>query len=113
MKKLLLFTILSAFMVNVSSVLAADPKNDKNDSKKPVKVEKQSKLSEAEVQVLLARIDEIKSMDFKSLSVKEKKDLRREIRDIRDQLSMNSDGFNIYIGGGALIVIIILLILLL
>lgn len=73
----------------------------------------QAKLSDAEVQVLLARLDEIKSMDLKSLTVKEKKDLRKEVRDIRDKLSMNSDGFSIYIGGGALIVIIILLILLL
>jgi hypothetical protein len=114
MKKLLLFTFLSAFMVNLSLIQAAGNMNDKSTKKNPVKVEKQqAKLSDAEVQVLLARLDEIKSMDLKSLTVKEKKDLRKEVRDIRDKLSMNSDGFSIYIGGGALIVIIILLILLL
>jgi len=65
----------------------------------------------AEAQVLLSRLDEIKSMDKSNLSSGEKKELRKEVRAIKGNLkTMGNDG--VYISAGALIVIVLLLILL-
>ena len=57
------------------------------------------------------RIEEIKTMDKSKLSKSEKKALKREVREIRDEAKALSGGF--YISVGALLVIILLLILLL
>jgi seryl-tRNA synthetase len=103
-----------AFLLNVATVQAADPKKKKGDNKETVKAEKQmQKLSDTEIQALVARINEIKQMDVKALPAKQKRELRREVRNIKDNLKQNAEGFSIYIGGGAVLIIIILLILLL
>lgn len=112
MKKIFLMALVSAFLLNVATLQAADPKKKKGDNKESVQVKKeQQKLSDEEVQAMVARIDEIDKMDKKALTAKERRDLRREVRDIKDKVNQNADG--IYIGGGALLVVIILLILLL
>jgi len=61
--------------------------------------------------VLVNRLHEIKAMDASSLSAPEKKELRKEVRSIKQQLS--DIGGGVYISVGALILIIILLIILL
>lgn len=114
MKRIFIISILSALIFTTTIVHAAPPTAIKSDKKETPKVEKkQQKLSETDVKQMVARIEEIKKMDIKSLPAKERKELRREVRTIRDNLNQNADGFSIYIGGGALLVIIILLILLL
>jgi hypothetical protein len=60
---------------------------------------------------LLLRLDEIKSLSKTNLSSPEKRELRKEVRSIRQQLTTLGGG--IYISAGALIVIVILLIILL
>lgn len=61
--------------------------------------------------VLLARLDEIKAMDKSSMTHAEKKELRKEVRTIKAELSSSNNG--IYLSVGAIIIIILLLILLL
>lgn len=64
----------------------------------------------AKAQVLLNRVEEIRLMNKTNLSPAEKKEMRKELRSIREQLKDLSGG--VYISAGALIVILILLIIL-
>ncbi len=111
MKKILLFTIVGALMISFSTLQAADPVKVKKDKKESVKVNKEQKLSETEIQVLVTRIEEINNMDKSTLTAREKRDLRKEVRDIKDKVNKNAEG--IYIGGGVLLVVIIVLLVLL
>jgi hypothetical protein len=65
----------------------------------------------AEATTLLARLDEISSIDKSNLRPPERKELRKEVRSIKRQLKANSGG--VYISVGTLLLVIILLILLL
>jgi malate/lactate dehydrogenase len=61
-------------------------------------------------QPLLQRLQEIKEMDKSHLTKSEKKDLRKEVKNIREQLKASK---GIYLSVGAIIIIVLLLILLL
>ena len=65
----------------------------------------------AEVKALLMRLDEINAMDKSDLKSPEKKDLRVEVRSIKQQLSELGDG--LYLSVGAIVIILLLLIILL
>ncbi len=62
-------------------------------------------------QKLINRLEEIKSMDLKSLTRKERKELKHEVKSIQRELHTNSSG--VYISVGAIIIILLLLILIL
>jgi hypothetical protein len=62
-----------------------------------------------EVSVILARLDEIKSMDFSSMTKAEKKNLRQEVRDLKREARALSGG--VYLSAGAIIIILLILIL--
>lgn len=65
----------------------------------------------AEVKALLLRLDEINVMDKKDLNAPEKRELRKEVRNIKSQLSEIGDG--LYLSVGAIVIILLLLIILL
>lgn len=65
----------------------------------------------AEAEVLLSRLEEINEMDKSDLSRAEKRELRKEVRQIDKALTLNGGG--VYLSVGALILVILLLILLL
>ena len=60
---------------------------------------------------LTNRLEEIKAMDASTLSRKEKRELKREVKAIQHQQHTNSGG--VYISVGAAIIIVLLLIILL
>ncbi|UQD57203.1 hypothetical protein [Flavobacterium sp. K5-23] len=64
----------------------------------------------AEVQKMLDRLEEIKEIDKSSLTRVEKKELRKEVKEIKTNL--RSSGNGLYLSIGAIIIIILLLILL-
>ncbi len=64
----------------------------------------------AHVQTMLNRIDEIKEMDRSELSRAERKELRKEVREINKELRATGNG--VYISVGALIIILLLIIIL-
>lgn len=66
----------------------------------------------ARVEVLTNRLNEIKAMDIKSMSGKEKRVLRKEVRSIEKEIKQTNDS-GVYISVGAIIIILILLIVLL
>lgn len=113
MKRIFLLTILAALFLGVSQSYAVAPLNKKANYTIEEPVKKSEKLSEAEVQKMVARINEIKSKDLKSLPASERRELRKEVREIRDKLNKNADGFSVYIGGGVILIVIVVLLLLL
>lgn len=66
----------------------------------------------ARVEVLTNRLEEIKAMDIKSMSRKEKRVLRREVKSIEKEMKQINEG-GVYISVGGIIIILLLLILLL
>lgn len=60
---------------------------------------------------IVNRVDEIKSMDKSDLSRAEKKELRKELRELKSQA--RAIGGGVYLSVGAIIIIILLLILIL
>ncbi|MFN6944157.1 MAG: hypothetical protein ACK4ND_04350 [Cytophagaceae bacterium] len=62
---------------------------------------------------LMDRLEEIKAIDKSDLTKEEKKELRKEIKGIKQDLKAQGGGAGIYISGGALLLAIILLIILL
>lgn len=63
------------------------------------------------IEVLNARLLEINSLNLNSLTKVEKRELRKEVRNIDKEVKQNYSG-GIYISGAALLIIIILIILL-
>lgn len=61
--------------------------------------------------VLLNRLDEINALDKSDLSSLEKKEMRKEVRAVKEELKATGGG--VYLSVGALILVIILLIVLL
>ena len=79
--------------------------------KTPTTIEATSKEVPAEVQLKLDRLEEIKEMDKSAMSRAEKKELRKEVKEIKADLKSTGNG--VYLSVGAIIIIILLLILLL
>ncbi len=71
---------------------------------------KENKLNSEEINCLKNRVEEISKMDKSSLNSTEKRELRNELKGIRESVR-RSDGV-IYIGGGTLLLIILIIIIL-
>ena len=61
---------------------------------------------------LVDRLEEIKALDVRAMSKKEKKELRAEVKSIKREMRQINDG-GVYISIGGIIIILLLLILLL
>jgi hypothetical protein len=111
MKKIILFTLMMIFTLGASTAFAtiSDSKTKTDNLAVPVKAE--NKLSEEELSRLTKRVEEIRDMDKTNMTVKEKRGLKKELKEIKS--NVRKDGGGVYIGVGTLILIIILLIVLL
>jgi hypothetical protein len=65
----------------------------------------------AKSEVLILRLNEIKSMDKSTMTSAEKKTLRNEVKTIKQEIAKTSGG--VYLSVGAILLIVLLLILLL
>jgi hypothetical protein len=65
----------------------------------------------AEAKTLTMRLENIRAMDKSELNASERRELRREVREIKERL--RDIGGGVYLSAAALIIIILLLILLL
>jgi len=65
----------------------------------------------ANVKIMLDRLEEIKKMDKSNLKSAERKELRKEVREIKTNLKSTGNG--VYLSVGAIIIVILLLILIL
>ena len=99
MKKIL--TILALFL-SVQFVNATSEK----DPKKELTEAQQIRLAEME-----ERLEEIKAMDFKSMSKDEIKSVRSEMKEMKEEAKKAGNG--VYLSVGAIIIILLILILVL
>ena len=110
MKRTIFFGILMIFMMSASMAFAGKNNLKSTSENSAVTVITDNKLSAAEVTTLTARVDEIRNMDKSNMTVTEKRELRKELKGIKE--NVRRDGGVIYIGGGTILLIVILIILL-
>lgn len=70
----------------------------------------ENKLTAEEVNAMTKRVEEIRDMDKTDMTVTEKRELKKELKETKENI--RKDGGYIYIGTGTVILIIILLLLL-
>ncbi len=104
MKKLLLASILLALSFGLNFAVNAT-------ETKPVAGTEISEKDAERAKVLNERLIEIKEMDKSNMTAIERRELRSEVKAIKEELAQVSGG--VYLSIGAIIVIILLLILLL
>ena len=83
MKKTIFFVIALIFTMSSTFAFAnkADSKSNPNNSATPVATE--NKLSEVEISRLTSRVEEIRNLDKSEMSLKEKSELKKELREIK------------------------------
>jgi hypothetical protein len=64
----------------------------------------------AELKALINRIHEINAMDRSTMSRAERKEIRKELREIKKEVKRHGGGGAVYISGSLLVVILILII---
>ena len=106
MRRTIFMGILMIFTLSTTMAFAGK----KSAEKAAITMKAENKLSEAELKVLTTRVEAIRSMDKSEMSSLEKRELRKELRGIKENVR-RSDGV-IYIGGSTLLLIILLIILL-
>jgi len=107
MKKTLFVVLFMIFSMSASFVLAGKSVSDKS----AIPVKKENKMTEEEMSRMINRVEEIRNMDKTNLSVIQKRELKNELKTMKERVRRG--GGVIYISAGALIIIIILLIILL
>jgi hypothetical protein len=100
------------FVLFVFLALSASPGFSNSEVKAIKENTKENRMSNSEAQRLLSRLREIRGMDKSALTTDKKKDLRKEVNNIKDQVQKNRPGYFIYISLTALIIIILLILLL-
>jgi hypothetical protein len=110
MKKIILFTFLVIFTFSASTALAGkkDAKSPSENLAVPNKTE--NKLSEEELSRLTRRVEEIRDMDKTDMTGKEKRDMRKELKNIKE--TVKKDGGYVYVGTATILLIVLLIILL-
>lgn len=103
MKKLV-YTLTAIIMLglSVNTSVAAD--------KAPAK--ELTEQQQIQLQQIQRRVEEIKTMDKSDLSRQDRKELRKELREMKSQAQAITNG-GVYLSVGAIIIIILLLILIL
>jgi len=104
MKKTIIIALMMFFTLGATTAFASVP-----DLKSGEPVATENKLSAEEVSRLKNRVEEIRKMDKSNLTTLEKRELRKEIKDIKKNVRKN--GEVIYISGGAILLIVLILIL--
>lgn len=99
------------FLAMPNYLQAASNHPVKAENSADTEVEGNNKLEPAEVEAMVARIYEIKDMKKSDLSKTERKELRKEVKEIRSELKEEGGG-GIYISSGAIIIILLLIIIL-
>jgi hypothetical protein len=110
MKKIILLTFVIIFSLSATTAFAVNSGAKTSSDKSAVPVKTENKLSEEELSRLTRRVEEIRDMDKTNMTVKEKRELRKELKAIKE--NVKRDGSVIYISVGTLVLIIILVILL-
>jgi hypothetical protein len=105
MKKLPVYLMMAVLSLSVFPTTMSAKEKD------PTAITATPKEVPAEVKIMMNRLEEIKALDKSSMTRVEKKELRKEVREIKTTLAASNNG--VYLSVGAIIIIILLLIILL
>src|SRR5690242_9833886 len=105
MRTILRFLFFAIIVLSSGSVFA------NTELKGTKEVVKGSRMSNEEANRLLSRLHEIKGMDRSNLRTDQKRDLRKEVQNIKELVSKNRPGYYVYISLTALIIILLILLL--
>jgi len=100
MKKTRLYLMIMILSLSAFTTVSAF---EKNPTPAPVEIP-------AEIQVMLNRLEEIKTIDKSEMNRSDKKALRKEVRAIKTNI--RSSGNGLYISSGAIIIILLIIIIL-
>lgn len=108
MKKLMVCIATTVMVLTCTSIQAKAENNPVpvTASDKGAMTEKES----AEVQALIKRVHEINAMDRSTMSKAERKEIRKELREIKKEVKRHGGGGAVYISGSLLVVILVLII---
>ncbi|NEW82174.1 MAG: hypothetical protein GZ094_07395 [Mariniphaga sp.] len=101
-----IFGILMICMFSVSMAFAGEVKTADNNV---AVLKTENKLTTEEVASMTKRVEEIRNMDKSNLTSVEKRELRKEVKGIKENVKKN--GQVIYISAGTILLIILILIL--
>jgi hypothetical protein len=108
---------LRIYLIAIALLLAIQPLQlNAATIKDPIEIlDPKTKTAESEkAKTLVLRLNEINEMDKSNLKSSEKKELRREVREIKTELkATEARGGGVYLSVGAIIIIVLLLIILL
>ena len=110
MKKTIFFVCLMIISLGTTTAFANNSKPKFATETPAIPDKKADKLSEEEMSRLKNRVEEIRDMDKTNMTFKEKRELRKELRTIKE--TVRRDGGYVYIGGSTLLLIIILILIL-
>ena len=110
MKKTLVIALMMIFTLGATTAFSANANRSSKSDKTAISNKTENKLTEAEMGLLTKRIEEIRDIDKSDLTLIERRELRNELKEIKEKVREN--GGYVYIGAGTLILIIILIILL-
>ena len=109
MRKTIFIGILMIFTLSSTIAFAANSDSKAKTETAAILAKTENKLSAEEVAVLTKRVDEIRGMDKSEMTSTEKRELRKELKGIKENVRKN--GEVIYISGGTLLLIILIIIL--
>jgi hypothetical protein len=109
MKKTIFFVCLMIFSLSASTAFAAKSDTKRTSDNPAIPDKTENKLSDEEISRLTKRVEEIRDMDKTTMTVKERRETRKELKAIKENVK-RSGGY-IYIGGGTLLLIILILLL--
>lgn len=104
MKKTIFIALMMIFTLGATTTFAS-----KTDVKATPPVATENNLSAEELSAMKNRVEEIREMDKSEMSAPEKRELRKESKEIKK--NARKGGEVIYIGGSTLLLIIIILLL--
>ena len=109
MKKAILFVFIMVFTLSASIAFANKPDSKSASDNLVVPDKTENKLSEEELSRLTNRVEEIRDMDKTNMTGMEKRELKKELKSIKE--NVRRSGGYIYIGGSTLLIIILILLL--
>ena len=109
MRKTIFLGILMIFTLSSTMTFAKTSATKVATENSAVLNKTEKKLTAEELNVMTSRIDEIRHMDKSDLTTLEKRELRKEMKGIKE--NVRKDGEIIYISGGTLLLIVLIIVL--
>ena len=97
------------FTLGASTVFANKPDSKTSSDNLTAPAKTENKLSNEEMSRLTKRVEEIRDMDKTNMTRTEKREMKKELKSIKENVKRN--GGYIYIGGSTLLIIILILLL--